>query len=362
MASYETQIWQKDQQSYQAYVPDVLADKAFLASLRLQTAQEQLNKNAIDKVHQGFFIRYLAGSVSLREGAKVSHKQLALCSIGIPNTEPLVQQLWSQMHNFQRGCAFAKTLFGQSGAWNKSALLKLHKVLAPEVKNKGQFRSTVCWIGGKTPTQARFVAAQPTRIEPLMEDWVEYIRSHIPLGLEALLLAYDQFLVIHPFSDGNGRVSRVFLDAGLSYLRTGYWLHPLFFRLANSAKNYINAHNAYQRDELEPWLNYWEDAFEWLVAKQQLIASALEGCEQEFQRALVCTAVPKGWAELVHQLYSTPIISMETAHRYLDAATLMLQLGLLEVKQVASMGNTTVLECPQIFKLWQQWEDILLRH
>ncbi|WDD99851.1 Fic family protein [Thalassomonas actiniarum] len=362
MASYETQMWQANQQPYQAYVPDAIADKEYFTSLRLQTALNQLNESAIAKVHQGFFTRYLAGSVSLREGAKVSHKQLALCSVGIPNTEPLVQDLWSQMNYFQRGSIFARSFFNGVQSWEKNSLLALHSVLAPEVKNKGRFRLSSCWIGAKTPTKARFVAPEPTRLEELMEEWLAYIRLHTPLSLEQILIAYDQFLVIHPFSDGNGRVSRVFMDATLSHLRTGYWLHPLFFRLANSSKCYINAHNAYQRDEIDSWLNYWEDAFEWLVMKQQLIAQALEACEQAFKRTLVCTAIPKGWSELVRQLYSTPIITMEIAHRYLDAATLMLQLGLLKVKQVAFMGNATVLECPQIFKLWQQWEDILLRH
>ncbi|OHU88042.1 MULTISPECIES: Fic family protein [Pseudoalteromonas] len=360
MASFETLTWHTNQQPYQSYVPDMMLEKPIRTSQRLRDALEQLNRFAISSDHKAFFNRYLSGNVSLREGTGVTHKQLALCSAGIPTKDSIVRQLWSQMYKFQLGCDYATKLFEGNGMWQIPTLLELHCCLAPEAPNSGQLRMTTCWIGGKCPTKARFVAASPQRLESLMEDWLSFVNEKAQIGLENILLAYDQFLVVHPFSDGNGRVSRVFMESALNHLRQGYWLHPLFFRLANSAANYIHAHNAYQRDELEPWLAYWEDAFEWLVEKQKQIKEILRQCELQVDRALLCSEKPPLWDELKAQLYKTPIINMEVAHQYTQSVTLMIQSGVLQVKHVSEMNNMTVLECPSVFEMWQKWEESLL--
>ncbi|MBD1583172.1 Fic family protein [Pseudoalteromonas sp. S16_S37] len=296
----------------------------------------------------------------MREGKQVSHKQLSVCSLGVQTTNPVTQQLWSQIYNFQRGCLFAKEQLAIKSPSRNVLLQKVHQILAPEVGNHGEYRTSPCWIGGKSPDTARFVAADANRIHSLMQDWYNALDQQPPTSLEHALSLYDQFLVVHPFNDGNGRVARAFLDGALSHVRNNYWLHPLFFRLANSSVQYENKHNAYQRDDIVSWLNYWETAFRWLEQKQRQIAQALSECEQQFRLALACCMKPKGWEELVQQLYDTPIINMQTAHHYVEAATVMLQTGLLEVKTLSNANNTKVLECPYIFKLWQCWEDILL--
>lgn len=359
MAHYESRSWSDGGQTYQVYVPDLMQDRGHCSSLVLQQQLAQLNQHQIGLEHQRFFLRYLAGNVSLREGTVVSHKQLALVSAGIPLRSVVANTLWSQMHLFEQGLGYAKKLFSGSQGWQVDSLLTLHRKVSPEVASVGQFRKGMCWIGGKNPVEARFVAAAPEHIEGLMADWLSYVNRYSPLSLEQVLMNYDQLLVIHPFSDGNGRVSRVFMDSGLSQLRSQYWLHPLFFRLASGTARYINAHNAYQRDELDQWLCYWEDAFTWLVKKQIQIASLLDECERAFQNMLSCTSKPEHWDKLKYQLYISPIITMDTAHRYAEAVTVMLQRGGLEVKHIAAFNNQVVLECPLVFELWQQWENVI---
>lgn len=65
------------------------------------------------------------------------------------------------------------------------------------------------WIDGTTPDQAALVPMPWSAVPAFMEDYVGFLqRDDIPPWIRTALAHY-QFLAIHPFSDGNGRLSRV---------------------------------------------------------------------------------------------------------------------------------------------------------
>src|SRR6202012_2943488 len=77
----------------------------------------------------------------------------------------------------------------------------------------GEIRYTQNWIGGTSPTYARFVPPPPGEVPRALGDLEKFIHSkkdlYPPLIKAALLHA--QFETIHPFVDVNGRTGRILI-------------------------------------------------------------------------------------------------------------------------------------------------------
>ena len=88
--------------------------------------------------------------------------------------------------------------------------------------NSGRFRNVSVWIGkpGSTQKEARFTPPSPEEVPSLLnvllERWHSQYKdiSSVPEAAKIKTLAdfHHDFLSIHPFLDGNGRVARVLLQ------------------------------------------------------------------------------------------------------------------------------------------------------
>ncbi|MFA6119246.1 MAG: Fic family protein [Parachlamydiales bacterium] len=77
----------------------------------------------------------------------------------------------------------------------------------------GEFRYTQNWIGGTSPSNARFVPPPAEEISRCIGDLEKFIhdkKSLISPLIKAALL-HAQFETIHPFTDGNGRTGRLLI-------------------------------------------------------------------------------------------------------------------------------------------------------
>ena len=82
-------------------------------------------------------------------------------------------------------------------------------------KQPGEFRRSQNWIGGTRPGNALFVPPPPHMVETCMGQLEAFLHTEDD-GLPTLVraaLAHVQFETIHPFLDGNGRLSRSILNA-----------------------------------------------------------------------------------------------------------------------------------------------------
>jgi len=114
---------------------------------------------------------------------------------------------------------------------------KIHSVLLEGVrgqdKGRGRFRKTQNWIGkpGSPIEKATFVPPEPQELMKYLDIWEKYVHHDEEDRLVQLAIIHAQFEMIHPFSDGNGRVGRI--------------LVPLFLfekRLLSSPMFYISAY------------------------------------------------------------------------------------------------------------------------
>lgn len=105
----------------------------------------------------------------------------------------------------------------QRRPFNLNLLLELHSILLNSVRGRdegrGRFRRTQNWIGvGGCPIErADFVPPEPLSVESHLGAWEKYYHSETPDLLVQLAILHAQFEIIHPFTDGNGRLGRILI-------------------------------------------------------------------------------------------------------------------------------------------------------
>lgn len=79
-------------------------------------------------------------------------------------------------------------------------------------RTPGELRRTQNWIGGRNPSNARYVPPPVAEMRQSLSDLEKYLNApkSTPLLVE-IGLAHAQFETIHPFLDGNGRLGRLLI-------------------------------------------------------------------------------------------------------------------------------------------------------
>jgi Fic family protein len=98
-----------------------------------------------------------------------------------------------------------------------SVMKGLHGILLKGVRGQehelGGFRTVQNWIGlpGSPIEKAAFIPPSPIGLAEHLEAWERYYRSEQPDALVQLAIVHAQFEIIHPFTDGNGRLGRILI-------------------------------------------------------------------------------------------------------------------------------------------------------
>lgn len=125
----------------------------------------------------------------------------------------------------------------------------------------GEFRYTQNWIGGTSPSNARFVPPPPDEMIRSMGDLEKFIhtKNNYPPLIKAALI-HAQFETIHPFVDGNGRTGRLLITFFIwqeKLLETPLLYLSDYFR--KHQKVYYDRLNGYHSDaaEIESWIDFF---------------------------------------------------------------------------------------------------------
>ena len=170
----------------------------------------------------------------------------------------------------------------------RNYILQLHKVLYSHVNNPmaGQTKSVQNYISATYPdghTETLFTPLAPFETpEALDRICDEYNRVIGNMEAEPLIVIpifIHDFLCIHPFNDGNGRMSRL-LTALLLY-RNGFYVGNYISLEAKIAKN-KDLYYAALRQAQEGWHEGTEDAVPFIKYLLGIILSAYRDFEERF--------------------------------------------------------------------------------
>lgn len=163
-------------------------------------------------------------------------------------------------------------------ALSESRILQLHQILlqfsAKDEHHRGKYKTRDNVVVARdTHGDAPVVLFRPTPpylVKKEMDDALTWTNTHLSRGvLHPLLVIANfifEFLAIHPFTDGNGRLSRLLTN--LLLLRTGYSYIPYvsleeiieeqkvayYLALRSTQKKHKS-----KREDLTPWMRFFLD-------------------------------------------------------------------------------------------------------
>ena len=162
--------------------------------------------------------------------------------------------------------------------WHR-LLTEGHPRMQPE--HIGAYRTKQNWIGGDAygPRNAEFIPPRPEQVLPLVSDLAKYsARTDIAPVVQAVV-SHARFEVIHPFTDGNGRVGRMLLQhvlAGRIGLRIPV---PVSIPWSRDKDRYIEGLRHFQAGDTDRWIEFACSsivaAVSWMHSAERQVASLL---------------------------------------------------------------------------------------
>lgn len=111
----------------------------------------------------------------------------------------------------------------------------------------GRVRTTQVYVGRFTPVAPEYVMEQLTD----MVDWLNDENTLAMDPIERAAIAHYKLVLVHPFTDGNGRTARLLLN--LIMMRSGF--PPVILPVETRAEYYASLHTANLGD-LRPFVRY----------------------------------------------------------------------------------------------------------
>jgi Fic family protein len=205
-----------------------------------------------------------------------------------------------------------------------SSLLKdLHGILldGEEEGNPGHFRPRQNWIGrvGSTAAEADFVPPPEQEMFQALGNLEYFINEYqSPMApLVRCALAHAQFVTIHPFTDGNGRIGRLLIALMLCQMEKleQPLLYISLYLLQNRPEYYERLTAIRVKGDWLGWIKFILLGIE-ITAKEAIVVSERLITLQADMEKLI--EGQRRGLQLLHLLYEYPIVDARGVKRHLD--------------------------------------------
>lgn len=139
-----------------------------------------------------------------------------------------------------KGAVKAYDNIGKYNYKNEKDLLLAHKYLMENLlENAGQYRYSNVGVGGKNGVT--HVAPPPNMVQKLMGELFEWLKVTDEHLLIVSCIFHYEFEFIHPFSDGNGRIGRLWQTIILKSFKEFFSYMPIESIVRNNQSKYYKA-------------------------------------------------------------------------------------------------------------------------
>ena len=242
---------------YEAYIPDMLSGRAWVLQdyaaadvADAERAVAALNADASALTNTEALARLLirteAVASSKIEGLSIGARRLLHAEAKRRLLGLDADEVATEILNNIEAMTAAIDAVGPDAPITVEIILDLHaRLLAGTRLDEvgGQLRATQNWIGGSdyNPCSAEFVPPPPERVPDLIEDLIAFSNEDGLPAVAQAAIAHAQFETIHPFSDGNGRAGRAFMQMILRRRGlTARILPPISLVLASMSQSYVD--------------------------------------------------------------------------------------------------------------------------
>ncbi|WP_187477438.1 Fic family protein [Amniculibacterium sp. G2-70] len=222
---------------------------------QLKKELDELRQNQGEKVAKAFDIEYTyesnkieGNTLTLQETALVIEKGL---TIGGKSMNEHLEAI-----NHAQAIDYIKELATTEDPVNERDLLQIHRLILQSIDNSnaGKYRNVQVLISG-----TEHVPPQPYLVPKEMENlflWYNENKNQLhPVELSALM--HEKLVTIHPFIDGNGRISRLLMN--LILIKNGFPIAILKGDTDNRLKYYHALATAQTKNNIQPFLDLIKD-------------------------------------------------------------------------------------------------------
>lgn len=316
-----------------------------------------INSFSFSSVH----CRFLCGSTALRDSRQISRMRLYLALSGLDDSDVLAQLLVSDIHKYESASAF---LLSKKRLTIKD-LMNAHGKLLPGAKHSGKLRTGRSWIG-RDRDAPTYVPPSPQKVISLLNDFLETLNSQTSFSEEQIVKLYCQFLTIHPFVDGNGRVSRILID--YMQKKSDLNIHFSLFRLGMKISDYQNAVLSFGvRSNLGMESPYWKKMLTWIGIYETKANILLKELQAQLMAKVLLSPLTSIDLRMISLLLKQPIVSLSTVPTILDvdfntakgSLSKLVTAGVLKPYRTKHMINREILVCRDICQFTMKLDELL---
>lgn len=196
---------------------------------------------------------------------------------------------------------------------------EIHAVLLDNTRgrdrNPGELRKIQNYIAkpGQPIEKAIFIPPYPFLVPDALSNWEKYLHSDEKDTLVQVAILKAQFELIHPFSDGNGRIGRMLVP--LILYNKGLLSRPTFYissYLDQERDEYYRSLLSISRDD--DW-NQWISFFLHAINEQ-----AIDNCRKARQILGLYDEMKEKVPEITHSQYAIPAIDAIFSRQIFTAA------------------------------------------
>jgi len=203
-------------------------------------------------------------------------------------------------------------------------LREIHAVLMRQVRGgrpaltPGEFRTSQNWIGGSNLQTARFIPPPADAMQEALGELEKYLHAedHLPPLVRCALIHY-QFVTIHPFNDGNGRMGRLLITFFLVWQKI--LDEPMLYLSA-----YLKAHQQEYYDRLmqvsnsgnyEAWVRFF---LEGIVTVSDMVIQTtrrIQELERDDTERLLAAGIGHAGLQLMRLLLRQPVLRVKDVEK-----------------------------------------------
>ncbi len=182
-------------------------------------------------------------------------------------------------------------------------------------KTPGEFRTSQNWIGGASPSTARFVPPPVDEMKRSLSEWEKFLHTETEMTpLIKTALMHAQFETLHPFLDGNGRVGRLMITFYLCH--QGILERPVlyiseFFK--KHRESYFDLLESYHnKGDVESWVKFFLEGVAKVAEGAILTAKKINSLREEDMAKIhaIGGQRAKSGMMVLRKLYELPIINV----------------------------------------------------
>jgi Fic/DOC family len=161
------------------------------------------------------------------------------------------------------------------------ALCVIHSLILGE-KSSSSFRDSAVWVDGLRPKDAALIPCPSSMLPDLFDDYFAFMaRDDVPHWIR-LAIGHYQLLMIHPFFDGNGRLSRIVSLLHAQRFLTRVQAMAVAAALALQRRALRTVLDKMRQGDARSYLDYWLRLFSW----SEVAADAIEHFGRTAKRSL----------------------------------------------------------------------------